>query len=116
MSAHVRAPVCMTRVMEENFAYNLKLKDYAQLCHMSLSTFKKSFNQYYQTTPAAWLQQRKLQHAVHLVLHGDLSISEISLECGFEDASHFIRVFKQAHQLTPLQFRQKQLNLAGNKT
>ena len=106
----------MTRVMEENFAYSLKLTDYAQLCHMSLSTFKKSFKQYYQTTPAAWLQQRKLQHAVHLVLHGDLSISEISLECGFEDTSHFIRVFKQIHQLTPLQFRQKQSNLAGSKT
>ena len=96
----------MTRVMEENFAYNLKLEDYAQLCHMSLSTFKKSFKQYYHNTPAAWLQQRKLQHALHLVLNTDLIISQISLECGFEDTSHFIRVFKQNHQLTPLQFRQ----------
>jgi AraC family transcriptional regulator, exoenzyme S synthesis regulatory protein ExsA len=96
----------MTRVMEENFAYNLKLENYAQLCHMSLSTFKKSFKQYYHTSPATWLQQRKLQHALHLVTNTDLGISEISLECGFEDTSHFIRVFKQKHQLTPLQFRQ----------
>ena len=96
----------MTRVMEENFAYNLKLENYAQLCHMSLSTFKKSFKQYYHTSPATWLQQRKLQHALHLVINTDLGISEISLECGFEDTSHFIRVFKQKHQLTPLQFRQ----------
>jgi AraC-like DNA-binding protein len=99
----------MTRVMEENFAYNLKLEDYAQLCHMSLSTFKKSFKQYYHATPAAWLQQRKLQHALHLVLNTDLPISQISLECGFEDTSHFIRVFRQKHQLTPLQFRQTKM-------
>lgn len=106
----------MTRVMEENFAYNLKLEDYAQLCHMSLSTFKKSFKQHYHTTPAAWLQQRKLQHALHLVLNTDLTISQISLECGFEDTSHFIRVFKQNHQLTPLQFRQTRSKMAKSQS
>jgi AraC family transcriptional regulator, exoenzyme S synthesis regulatory protein ExsA len=97
----------MSRVMEENFAYNLKLENYAQLCHMSLSAFKKSFNQYYHTTPASWLKDKKLNLALHRVLTSDLSVSQISFECGFEDTSHFIRVFKQKHQLTPLQYRQK---------
>jgi AraC-like DNA-binding protein len=96
----------MSRVMEENFAYNLKLEDYAQLCHMSLSTFKKTFKQQYHTTPAAWLQQKKLELAYQRVLNTDLNISQVSLECGFEDPSHFIRVFKQKYDLTPLQFRQ----------
>jgi AraC-like DNA-binding protein len=97
----------MSRVMEENFAYNLKLEDYAQLCHMSLSTFKKVFKQYYGTTPATWLQGRRLDLARHQVVTSGSTIGEISLECGFEDTSHFIRVFKQKHELTPLQYRQK---------
>lgn len=97
----------MSRVMEENFAYNLKLREFAQLCHMSLSAFKKAFKQYYHTTPATWLQQRKLDLAFHQVLNTNSSINQVSLECGFEDTSHFIRVFKQKHNLTPLQFRQK---------
>jgi AraC-like DNA-binding protein len=97
----------MSRVMEENFGYNLKLDDYALLCHMSLSTFKKIFKQYYLTTPAAWLLQRKLDLASHKIMTSDLSISQISFECGFEDTSHFIRVFKQRNKLTPLQYRQK---------
>jgi AraC family transcriptional regulator, exoenzyme S synthesis regulatory protein ExsA len=97
----------LSRVMEENFAYNLKLENYAQLCHMSLSTFKKSFNQYYHTTPAAWLKDKKLDLALHHILTSDLSINQISFDCGFEDTSHFIRVFKQKYQLTPLQYRQK---------
>jgi AraC family transcriptional regulator, exoenzyme S synthesis regulatory protein ExsA len=97
----------MSRVMEENFAYNLKLENYAQLCHMSLSAFKKAFNQYYHTTPAAWLKHRKLDLALHHILTSDLSISQISFECGFEDTSHFIRVFKQKYHLTPFQYRQK---------
>lgn len=96
----------MSRVMEQNFAYNLKLEEFAQLCHMSLSTFKKSFKEYFHTTPAAWLKQRKLDMALHQLLTSDLSISQISFESGFEDTSHFIRVFKQRHNLTPLQYRQ----------
>lgn len=97
----------MSRVMEQNFAYNLKLEEYAKLCHMSLSTFKKSFKEYYHTTPAVWLRERKLDRALHQLLTSDLSISQISFESGFEDTSHFIRVFKQKHGLTPLQHRQK---------
>ena len=97
----------MSRVMEDNYAYNLKLEEYAQLCHMSLSAFKKAFKQYYNSTPAAWLKQRKLNLARRLVLGSDLNINQISFDCGFEDTSHFIRVFKEQHHLTPLQYRQK---------
>lgn len=97
----------MSRVMEENFAYNLKLENYAQLCHMSLSAFKKSFKQYYATTPGNWLKNKKLDLAAHKLLTSDSNINQISLDCGFEDTSHFIRVFKEKYQHTPLHYRQK---------
>lgn len=97
----------MSRVMEGNFAYNLKLENYAQLCYMSLSTFKRSFNQYYNTTPASWLKYKKLDLAYQKIITTDLSVGQISLECGFEDTSHFIRVFKQKYNLTPMRYRQK---------
>jgi AraC-like DNA-binding protein len=102
----------MTRVMEENFAYNLKLEDYAQLCNMSLSKFKKSFKQYYKTTPGKWLKERKLDLAIHRLLHTDLPINQVSFECGFEDPSHFIRVFKKSYENTPLQYRNLKTNLS----
>ena len=102
----------MSRVMEENFGYNLKVEDYAQLCHMSLSKFKKAFKEYYKATPAAWLRQRKLDLALHRLLTTDLAINQLSFECGFEDPSHFIRVFKQKHDITPLQYRQQRVKSA----
>ena len=105
----------MSRVMEENFAYNLKLEDYAQLCHMSLSAFKKSFRQYYNTTPAAWLKHRKLDLARHQLHRSDPNIGQISFECGFEDTSHFIRVFRNKYNLTPLQYRQKHSKSANSE-
>jgi len=98
----------MTRIMEANFSYNLQLKDYARLCHMSLTSFKKAFGQHYRATPAAWLKSRRLELAHQKLLGTDLPIHDISLECGFEDTSHFIRVFKSKYGLTPLQYRQTQ--------
>ncbi len=96
-------------IMEANFGYNLKLEDYAQLCNLSLSTFKRAFRQFYKTTPAAWLKQRKLDLSLHSLLTSDLPISQISFECGFEDTSHFIRVFKAKYKSTPHQYRQQRL-------
>lgn len=101
----------MTRVMEENFAYRLKLEDYAKLCHMSLSSFKKMFKEYYKTSPGIWLKKRKLDLALHKLLNTDLPIQQLSFECGFEDPSHFTRVFKKAFEKTPLQYRQDQLKI-----
>jgi AraC-like DNA-binding protein len=97
----------MSRIMEANFAFNLQLKDFARLCHMSLTTFKKAFGGHFGTTPAAWLKSKRLELAHRKLLGTDLSVYDISLECGFEDTSHFIRVFKSRYGLTPLQYRQQ---------
>lgn len=99
----------LSRVMEENYAYNLKLVDYAQLCHMSLSKFKSEFKSHYKSTPAAWLKDQKLTLAKQKLLSTDLPINQVAFECGFEDPSHFIRVFKQKYDHTPLQYRSQEL-------
>ncbi len=100
----------MSRVMEENFAYRLKIEEYAQLCHMSLSSFKKAFKDHFRTTPGAWLMERRLDLAIHKLISTDLPIGELAFECGFEDPSHFIRVFKKRYGITPLQYRLEKAN------
>ncbi|HMC86849.1 MAG TPA: AraC family transcriptional regulator [Chitinophagaceae bacterium] len=97
----------LIRVIEENFAYNLAVEDYARLCHMSLSTFKKAFFQQYAATPAVWLKEKKLELSYQKLLNTEAVISQVALECGFEDTSHFIRVFKKRYGLTPLRCRQE---------
>lgn len=93
------------QIMEENYASNMKLEEYAQLCHLSLSSFKRAFTKHYQQSPAKWILNKKLQLAVKLLQRTKKSINEISFQCGFESTSHFIRVFKKYSQRTPSQFR-----------
>jgi AraC-like DNA-binding protein len=87
--------------METNFAYNLKLEEYAKLCHRSLSKFKRDFFNHYNTTPGKWLLERRVSHATQLLLNGNQNITHVAFESGFEDVSHFSRVFKKKHGLSP---------------
>ncbi|WP_274473897.1 helix-turn-helix domain-containing protein [Mangrovimonas aestuarii] len=95
----------LQQVMEENFAYCLNLEQYANLCHMSLSSFKRNFQGIYKTSPGKWLSNKRLDLASHLLTTTDKAVNSIGFECGFEEPSSFIRAFKQRFSLTPLQYR-----------
>jgi len=92
-------------VMESNFMYNMKLEEFAYLSGRSLSSFKKDFINTFHTTPGKWLLKRRLEHAKYLLELTDKNINELVFETGFENASHFIRIFKQRYGVTPLQFK-----------
>lgn len=94
--------------MEKNYTYNLTLKEYARISSRSLAAFKKEFFEYYHTTPGKWLTNKRLKHARMLLKTTKQSITEIAFDSGFENISHFCRIFKEKFDLSPLQFRNKQ--------
>ena len=100
-----RSKTSIREIMESNFMYNLKLEEFASLSGKSITSFKKDFINTYNCTPGKWLLKRRLEHAKYLLEVTDKNISELVFETGFENASHFIRVFKQAYGLAPLQFK-----------
>jgi AraC family transcriptional regulator, exoenzyme S synthesis regulatory protein ExsA len=92
-------------VMELNFFSNLSLEEFARLCGRSLTVFKKEFFEIYKTTPGRWLQGKRLEYSRYLLDTTDLSLDEICLESGFENHSHFNRVFKNKFGVSPGKFR-----------
>lgn len=90
-------------VMESNFAYPMKLEEYARLSGRSLSTFRRDFKEIYETTPGKWLTQKRLDYGRYLLEQTDKSVTEVVLDCGFKNTSHFSRVFKEQFDKTPLQ-------------
>ena len=96
----------LQRIMEANFAYNLNLEQYASLCHMSLSSFKRYFKDIYKTSPGKWISQKRLDLASLQLKTTDKPVQVIGFECGFEDPSSFNRAFKQQYSVTPLQYRE----------
>lgn len=97
----------VSEIMEANFRYNLSIENYAELCHRSLSTFKRDFQKMYNETPGRWLLNKRLEYSAVLLRNGGMNISQIVFESGFEDLSHFSRVFKNKFGISPSQFRNK---------
>jgi len=96
----------VSEIMESNFRFNLSLDEYAALCHRSLSSFKRDFRQHFQEPPGKWLVRKRLDHAAALLHTTQMNVTEIAFESGFEDVSHFSRVFKDRFQLSPSTYRQ----------
>jgi AraC-like DNA-binding protein len=95
----------LSQIMEKNFCFNLKLEDYAELAHRSLSAFKRDFKQQYDDTPGKWLTKRRAHYAANLLANSGMSISQTAFESGFEDLSHFSRAFKSIIGNSPSDYR-----------
>ena len=98
---HEPQSVAMQKVMEDNYCFNLKLEQYAELCHRSLSAYKRDFQKQFGTTPGRWLLEKRLNHAMHLLGNLDKTVSEAAFESGFENTSHFSRSFKERFGIPP---------------
>ena len=95
----------LVAVMEMNFFHNLPLEAFAQMCHRSLSSFKREFRKHYGTSPGRWLLERRLERSAALLRNTQLSVTEITFESGFEDLSHFSKAFKEKFGQSPSIYR-----------
>lgn len=57
-------------------------------------------------TPRAYRLALRLARAEWMVRHTDLSLTDVGLECGFGDCSHFSRAFTRRFSVAPYRFRQ----------
>ena len=89
--------------MARNFHFNVDLSRFAYLTGRSLSTFKRDFQKIFSTTPSKWLQQKRLDEAHFLIREKGKKPSDVYLEVGFENLSHFSFAFKKAFGVAPSQ-------------
>jgi AraC-like DNA-binding protein len=87
--------------MNKNYHFNVGLKRFAYLSGRSLSTFKRDFESIFHITPSKWLLRRRLQEAYYLIKEKGKAVSDVYLDVGFEDLSHFSFTFKKQYGIAP---------------
>lgn len=87
--------------MNQNYHFNVKVERFAYLTGRSLATFKRDFQKTFHTSPRNWLQQKRLQEAHFLITQKGKISSEIYLDLGFENLSHFSYSFKKHFGYAP---------------
>ena len=91
--------------IDAHLAEALTLQDLAQVAHLSAYHFAHMFKQSTHMSPHQYVLQRRLQQARDLIRSSDKPIIDIALQCGFGNASHFSRRFKQHFGFLPSQLR-----------
>ena len=87
--------------MHQNFRRNVPLEILARESGRSLSTFNREFRLLFDETPHKWIMRKRLEYAWELLKKGDQKVTEVYLEAGFQDLSHFSKRFKQQFGINP---------------
>lgn len=93
------------RVVEENYTSPISLEELAYLSGRSLSTFKREFQDIYGQPPARWIREKRLSKAHQLLQSTNISVADVAYSLGFENPTHFSRIFKQQYGFSPSQWR-----------
>lgn len=98
--------------LESNYMNDISMEEIANYTGRSLSTFKRDFKKCSTLSPREWLIHRRLEAAHELIRKGGLKVSEICLEVGFKNLSHFSKIYKERYGISPKGYLQHETGLA----
>lgn len=105
LNRHVRQNI--EYVMENNYMNPVTLEDLAYLSGRSLSGFKRDFNALYHIPPSQWIRERRLTRAKKLLESTSMTVTDVCFAAGFENISHFSRLFKEHYGHPPSTYMQE---------
>lgn len=95
------------RFIDENITTPISLDEIALNANMSRTYFCTFFKKLNGLSPWEYIGLKRIQMAKKLLENSAKSILEISLECGFNNISHFNRAFKNTTGRKPSEYRNK---------
>ncbi len=94
-----------TDTIENNLYSTLSLEELATLCNMSVSSFKRKFDETYNEPPKKYIMRRKIERAQELLRTPDLRVSDVAFDSGFESLATFNRNFQSETGVSPSDYR-----------
>jgi AraC-like DNA-binding protein len=88
-----------------HFKSPLSLALVAEKADMSISSFVRRFKKKTGLTFVDYINSLRLSRAAELLKDSRLSLLEVALSSGFNNQSHFNRMFKKINRVTPGQYR-----------
>ncbi|HEY8896242.1 MAG TPA: AraC family transcriptional regulator [Niastella sp.] len=92
---NVPGKIDLEAFMNKHYRYNVGIDRFAFLTGRSVSGFKRDFEKQFNTTPGKWLVKKRLQEAYYLIEEKGKRPSDIYLDVGFNDLSHFSYAYKK---------------------
>jgi len=92
-------------LVEENHQKNLSLSDYSGMIGVTPNHLTQTVKLLTGKTSSQIIKAKQLLEIKRLLVHTNLSVSEIANQLNFEDQSYFTKFFKRETGSTPIQYR-----------
>jgi len=92
-------------LVEENHQKNLSMSDYSGMIGVTPNHLTQTVKLLTGKTSSQIIKAKQLLEIKRLLVHTNLSVSEIANQLNFEDQSYFTKFFKRETGFTPIQFR-----------
>lgn len=98
-------------MMENNIMNSYSISQLAVMAGRSLSSFRRDFLSIYNMPPSQWIREKRLKKAKEFLQNTNMTITDICYALGFENISHFSRLFKAHFGYAPSVFRAQSVSV-----
>ncbi|MEN8116055.1 MAG: AraC family transcriptional regulator [Bacteroidota bacterium] len=97
------------QLVEENYIKNLSVTQYADKMAITPNHLTQTVTQLTGKTSSQIIKSKQILEIKRLLIHTNLSVTEIATRLNFPDQSYFAKFFKRETGMSPLQYRTKSL-------
>ena len=109
--SYLDSAVRMKMMIDTHYALPLSLTFFSRELNLTPQYLSKIFRGHYGTGFAEYLNKVRIEHAKELLEDGSDLITEIALDVGFNNTTHFCTVFKRLTGISPNAYRRKKRSL-----
>ena len=97
----------IVRHINASYSEDLDVEALAKMAYLTRSHFTRKFKAITGFSPARYINDLRLNHAKELLSNSKLSVTEISIRCGFSSSNYFGDVFRKYYGVSPREWRNK---------
>ena len=92
-------------LLEQNFRKATSVSSYAKMLNVSPDHLSELTKAYTGNSASELVRQRLLLEAERLLIHTEMTVSEVAFALNYQDRAYFSRFFRRMTDLTPMEFR-----------
>jgi transcriptional regulator GlxA family with amidase domain len=108
-----RAMLRARDAMDRAYAQPLDIPALARIALVSEAHFIRTFRATFGETPHRYLQRRRVERAMSMLVETDLDVTDVCFAVGFNSLGTFSRTFRQIVGESPTDFRKRRSAVAG---
>ena len=91
--------------IKKNYKDKIYIHDLAEQLHMNEQYFCRFFKRSIGRSPMEYINEYRIKQAMQLLDNTSWPVTEVCLECGYNNLGNFLRAFKKYTNTTPLKYR-----------